>query len=415
MERIKVKVAIIGGGASGLAAAIGCARKLGGSSTIILEKQHKTGRKLLATGNGRCNITNSNVSPSHYHGSREMIDSVLSYFGAEDMKSFMLSLGVLLREESEGRIYPFSNQASTILDAMRNECERLDVRELCDIKISSVKRENGRYVISAESLTVLADNVIFASGSQASPSLGADKSGYELLGALGLSHNELFPALSPVFTKNPDKSLKGIRAKGTVTLLADNKKLMQKDGEIQFTENGISGICVFELSRSINEFFALGTAEGKKCSTLAVSADLMSGLSFDELCEYLEKCRKLYRNAKACEILSGGLNRRLSYAAVSRCGLMEKSCRELTRQDIKRLAGCVKGFLFVPVKHDAFKSAQVSAGGFGSDVIDPMTLMSKKHKGVFVCGELLDVDGDCGGYNLHFALGSALLASKSIN
>lgn len=415
MEQLIVKTAVIGGGASGLSAAIVCGRRYGGGSTIILEKQRKTGRKLLATGNGRCNITNSRVSPEHYHGDRRIIASVLSGFDADNMKSFMLSLGVLLREESEGRIYPYSNQASTILDAMRNECERLGVRELCEVDISSVKQVKGGYVISAGELTVRADNVIFATGSQASPMLGADGSGYSLLEAMGLSHKPLFPALSPVFTKKPDKSLKGIRAKGSVTLLADGKKLSQTEGEIQFTENGISGICVFELSRAVNEFFALGTADGRRCSSLDITADLMSGLSFTELCDHLNMCRKLYGNMKATELLSGALNRRISAAAAVKCGFADKQCSEVTGQEIKKLAGCIKAFGFTPVKHDAFKSAQVSAGGFGSDVVDHRTLMVKKYRGMYICGELLDVDGDCGGYNLHFAVGSAMLAAASIN
>ena len=172
MGYMKTNTAVIGGGASGLTAAVGCSRLSGKGSVLIIEKQQRTGRKLLASGNGRCNITNSGISEKRYHGDKEIIRSVLSGHSYEDMCVFMRSLGVLLREESEGRVYPYSNQASTILDALRNECERLGAEELCGFDIKQVKKEKGGFLIISDDTDIFAKNVIFASGSQASGGQG---------------------------------------------------------------------------------------------------------------------------------------------------------------------------------------------------------------------------------------------------
>lgn len=415
MNSKQVKVAVIGGGAAGLTAAVGCAGSFGRGSVVILERQAKVGRKLLATGNGRCNISNRFVSPEHYHGDNRLIRSVLDYFSVDAMREFMASLGVLLCEEGEGRMYPTSHQASTILDALRAECQRLGVEELCGADIHSVRKEKGRFLIHCEQLTVEAEAVIVAAGSQASPQLGASAGGYELLRAFGMKSTPLFAALSPVFTKEARKSLKGVRAKGTVTLLQDGKALRQTTGEIQFTDYGLSGICVFELSRAVNEFFLMGTVDGKPCRELRLSVDVLHETDFAQLVEYLAMCRKLYGNRKADELLSGALHKRLAAAIAAQCGLEDKSCALLSQQELKKLAHGAKHFLYTPVRSDAFQSAQVSAGGFGADEIDCRTMMSRKIKNLYVCGELLDVDGDCGGYNLHFAVGSALLAASSLS
>lgn len=414
MEIRKVNTAVIGGGASGLTAAAECSRIFGKGSTLIIEKQQKTGRKLLATGNGRCNITNSGISEEHYHGDSSLIHSVISHFPVEAMKEHMRSLGILLREESEGRIYPYSNQASTVLDAMRSECSRRGVEEFCNFYINSIKREKGKFVITSQEKTVYAENVIFATGSQASPSLGADDSGYRLIRGLGAEEVPFFPALSPIYTKQTYKNLKGVRAKGQVTLLADGTRIRTTSGEIQFTDYGLSGICVFEISRDINEFLMLGTVSGRKISDIKVSVDVMQEYSFQEICDYLDYCKEVFCEDKADMLFSGAVNKKLSQTLALCCGLSGKHCRSLTRQDIKKLAGSAKNFMFTPIRYDAYKTAQVSAGGIGSDFVDPDTLMAKRVKNLYVCGELLDVDGDCGGFNLHFAVGSALLAAGSI-
>ena len=414
MKNKNIKIAVIGGGASGLVAAITCAERFGKGSTILIEKQVRTGRKLLATGNGRCNITNRNVSPEHYYGDKQIINSVISRFSPDDSEEFFGKLGILFRDDSEGRVYPHSNQASTVLDCMRMRCEKLGVEELCGVNVRTIKKENGLFVINSDEMILKAENVIFATGSQASPLLGSDDSGFGLLHSFGIEHTPLFPALSPIYTKEKYKNLKGVRAKGSVSLIADGKALKNRDGEIQFTDYGISGICVFELSRFVNEFLRLGTICGKKHSSIKISLDVMSEYSFADLCVYLQKCRKIFAKNKAQDILSGALSKKLSQSIIEYCRIENKQCCQLNDYEIKKIAGAVKGFTFTPTASDGYKSAQVSAGGIGSKYVNPETLMSKTVKNLYICGELLNVDGDCGGYNLHFAFAGGTIPSKYI-
>ncbi len=412
MEITEVKAAVVGAGASGLGAAISCSETLGKGSTVLLEKQNKAGRKLLATGNGRCNISNENISAQHYHGDVKLISSVLSEFPVTAMREFMRKTGVLLRSDSEGRIYPYSNHAATVLDALQNECLRQNAEIKCGFHIKSIKKDGHKFIIQSESSEIRSEHLIFASGSAAAPQLGADESGCSLLGQLGIKHTPLFPALCPVITKEKRKKLKGVRAKGCVSLFADGKKINEQEGEIQFTENGISGICVFQLSRQVSEFLTLGTADGIKRNKLYISADLMKEYSFPEICEYLNERKKLLREYDSAELLSGALNRQLSQTLAQQCGLSGKPCQNIDNKDIKKLAGTVKSFVFTPTDTGGLKSAQVCAGGVGSDEVIPQTLRAGRIKNLYICGELLNVDGDCGGFNLHFALGSGLLAGK---
>ena len=412
METKKTKAAVIGAGPAGLCAAISCSRTLGRGSTVILEKQAKAGRKLLATGNGRCNISNEDIALRHYHGDRAIAGAVLGEFPGGAMYGFMRELGVLLRSDGEGRIYPYSNQASTVLDALTGECARQSVRILTGYEINTVKKENGRFIVSSGDTEVQSEYLIFASGSAAASHLGADSSGYSLLEGLGIKHTPLFPVLCPVETEESRKALKGVRAKGTVSLIADGKKLNERSGEIQFTGSGLSGICVFELSRDISEFAAFGTIEDRYIKKIKLSLDLMKEHSFPEVCAFLEERKRLLADRPASELLCGALNRQLSEEIARRCGLLSRLCAQLAKPDIKALAGTVKGMSFTPASTGGLASAQVCAGGVGADEIDPCTLRSKRVNNLYICGELLNVDGDCGGFNLHFAAGSGLLAGK---
>lgn len=412
METKNIKTAIIGGGASGLTAAIACAKKLGSGSTVIIERQIRTGRKLLATGNGRCNVTNLHLSSNHYYGDKELIHSVLSNFSLKDLKRFFGSMGILLNPDDEGRVYPYSNRAETVLDGMRKELNRLGVEEICDFHIQDVCKKNGEFIITSETLTIKAQYIVFATGSQASPLLGANDSGYKLLKKFGIHSTPLFPTLSPISAKERYKNLKGVRAKGRVSLLADGKEILHRSGEIQFTDYGISGICVFEISRFVNEFFMLNQINGKVCKEIKISVDVMSDFPYNDLCTYLYQCKKIFSDSKTSDLLSAALNKKLSQSIAQYSGLASKPCRSLTDHDIKKLAWGAKNFIFTPLTANDYKSAQVSAGGISSEYIDPNTLMSRKVKNLFVIGELLDVDGDCGGYNLHFAFGSAMIPAK---
>ena len=410
----KYKVAVIGAGASGLTACVEAARRFGGENVILLEKQQKIGRKLLATGNGRCNISNADINETHYYGDKKIISSVIGEFGVKKLKRFFSDIGLLLKEDGEGRLYPYSNQAVTVLDCIKNELSRSKVNIICGFAIKSIEHKKDGYFIVSYNEKILAENIIIACGSKASPSLGANDSGFALLKNLGIVSTDLFPALLPINTYEKCTSLKGVRAKGTVYLLADGKIIRSKSGEIQFNENGLSGICIFECSRAVNEYFLYGKIFGEKINTLTVELDVMHDLPETDICKYLRNCRSLF-GEQSCEIiLSGALHKQLSKTIVDRAGVDRKICKELNENDIQKIAYTAKHLSFKPLISDNFKTAQVCAGGITSEYVSPETLMSKKHKGLFICGEMLDVDGDCGGYNLHFAVSSALKAVKNI-
>ena len=405
------RAVIIGGGAAGHAAAISWAKKLGGSQVAIVEKQSKTGRKLLASGNGRCNISNENADAGHYHGDSTIIDSVLSRFSVSSLKTFFEETGVLLRADSEGRLYPYSNQAVTILSALHRTCCRLGVREILSFAVRSLKKENGQFILTSDEDTIRCQFLIAACGSQAAPQLGADDSGYRLLKGFGMEPTPLFPALAPVSAAEKRRSLKGVRAKGSAVLLKDGKPFRRTAGEIQFTDSGLSGICIFELARCVNEYFTLGTIGGTPCGRIQIALDLLPDLSFQEAYNFWERSRSIFGKDSTASLLAGVLPQKLAEEIVRSCGLTEKNCGSLTARDLKLLTSTAKRFLFTPNGRSDFGSAQVSAGGFDSRQVDPYTLMSRKVKNLFLCGEILDVDGDCGGYNLHFAVGSGWLTA----
>lgn len=411
----KVRVAVVGGGASGLAAAVTASGRFGRGSVAVIEKQAKTGRKLLATGNGRCNIGNRNLSRRNYHGDKKIIDSVLSGFDTDKAISFFSSLGLLIREDSEGRLYPYSNKASTVLDCLRYRLMQNGAEEICDFHINSIHKENDTFIISSDDNDIIfANNIIFASGSAASPSLGADTSGYSLLKKAGLKPAPLFPSLSPVPCSEKFKALKGVRARGTVSLFADNKKIAEKKGEIQFSDKGLSGICVFDLSRYVNEFFALGSVSGRECKKLSLSVDLMPETDRDEVFAYLKKCRRIFGGESSELILSFAFDKKLAGVIAARAGLKGRTCSSLNDQQLRMLADEIKELCFTPECLSGFETSQVSAGGYDSKTVDPETLMCRKIKNLYICGELLDADGDCGGYNLHFAFGSGIRAAEHI-
>ena len=406
---IKVKTAVIGAGAAGMSAAISAAGKNSGK-VIILEKQNKAGRKLLATGNGRCNIGNTDLSVKHYHGDKAIIKSVLSYYTKERAQKLYRSLGLLLRTDSEGRIYPYSSRSDTVLECLRKKLEALSVDIICSFEIKSIKKENGIFCICSQSDRVYAENIIFACGSQAAPHLGADTSGYDILLPLGIKPGLMFPSLCPVPCREKYRLLKGVRAKGRVSLYADGQIIKTEAGEIQFSDTGLSGICIFNISRYVNEFFAAGSTK-----KLLISVDLMPEYNESDIIGYLRHCKKLFANDDSGLILSAALDVKLSQTIVKSAGLSGIRCGSLSDSDICRLAQNVKAFSFTPSGIGDFKSSQVSAGGFDSHTVDPRTLMCRKIKNLYICGEMLDADGDCGGYNLHFAFGSGMLAADSIN
>ena len=399
-------VAVVGGGASGLAAALAAAeRGRGALKTAVLERNPRVGKKLLLTGSGRCNLTNRNASPEHYHGEAEAAAAVLKRFPPETVLGLFRARGLLCREQEEGRVYPYSLQASSVLNTLRRGIGAEGVSVLCDFSAGRIEILPGGFRISSPSGEVRARAVVLACGGKACPQSGSDGGGYVLAGQLGHSVVTPAPALVQVRT-DPRlvRPLKGVRCMARASLFSRGRLLRETRGEVQFAEGALSGICIFELSRFASE---LSPGEGE------ISLDLAPELSGEELARIFRAHAGLCREEPASAAAEGVLCKPLAAETVrTALGGTAKQAGGLSERDFSRIAAAAKDFRFPVCGTAGWQSAQVTAGGVPLSELDE-NLQSRLRKGLFFCGELLNVDGDCGGYNLQWAWASGLAAGTA--
>ena len=399
------RVIVIGGGASGMTAAISAA-SLPGRKVTLLERQQRPGRKLLATGNGRCNITNSGAGPERYHGEDpDFPRFALERFTPRDTLEFFRSLGLVCTEEYGGRVYPMSDSANSVLDVLRFALSRSGVELRCSTRAEAVRREGGGFRVDCEGAeSLFADKLIVACGGAAGGKLGGVTDGYELLKSLGHRRTKLYPALVQLVTA-PEypRALKGVRAQASIDLRRGGEVLAQSRGELQFTETGVSGPAAFDVSRAAS--VCGGGAE--------LVIDLLGPISPDELFALLLRRRSELPALEAGELLTGVLHNRLGRMMVKYSGLSGASpVGSLTDAELRRVVRSCSAFTLELRGTAGFDSAQVTAGGVATADFDPRTLESRIVPGLFACGEVLDVDGDCGGYNLQWAWASGALAGR---
>lgn len=392
-EEIRHELLIIGGGAAGLMAAITAART--GADVAILEHTDNIGKKLLVTGNGRCNLTNLYQTPQCYRSSdSDAVWSVVSAFTQKDTIAFFEELGLLTRDRG-GYVYPYSNQAGSLLRVLKTELFRLHIPVYYRTQIQNIRKENDYFQCETEEKRYYADKLILATGSKAAPKTGSDGSGYVLAKQLGHTVTEIYPALVQLLAKEKCfKKLAGIRADAEVKLYVDEKITAEDIGEVQLTEYGISGIPVFQISR----YASKGLAEGK---TVRVEIDFCPALNETKLTEWIEK--KLRDGIRIREILCGILNEKLAEYFAESFASYERR-RELI-QNIKYFPVTIMGT-------KDFEQCQVCMGGVPLLEIDAESMESCLVEGVYFAGELLDVDGICGGYNLQWAWSSGHLAGQ---
>ncbi len=406
MQQIQAHIAVIGGGAAGLAAAIEAKRQGGHKCSVaIIEKNSVLGKKIPATGNGRCNLGNAlEKQICHYHGSCTVVaEKLLSqYTGSE---SFFKSLGVICKSDS-GRLYPYSNHAASVLDALRFQVQELGAEVYTDFEVVSVKQnKDGKWIISDNIREVTAEKIIIACGGKAAPTFGTDGSFYKIIKTLGHSWKKLSPALCPIKTDPKLLSgLKGIRTQAKVTLFNKNKKLIVSDtGEIQLTDKFLSGICVFNLASYATE------------DEMYISLDLLPHLNEAQVQELLWEVYA-QRSQQCIEDMLTGIFQKKMCSAIFKAAniniLLTSPVYNLTPDHIDRLAKTIKNWCF-PVKGlSDWNSAQVTCGGISGDEIFP-DLKSKLHPDIYFAGEILDIDGECGGYNLAWAWCSGTAAANA--
>ncbi|MBP3656856.1 MAG: aminoacetone oxidase family FAD-binding enzyme [Clostridia bacterium] len=399
---------ILGGGAGGLAAA--CALADTGLRITIVERLDRVGKKLLAAGNGRCNITNTDMRPEYYAHAEGFVRAAYQSVTPQDVHAFFSSLGLMTAEE-DGRVYPRSMMAASVLDVLRAGCTRENVRTLtsCEVTGLSPSRRGGFSVQLDSGEGLFAPVVVATMGGAAAPSMGTDGSGARLMQALGHEVTPLHPALVQLRCDHPAlRSLKGLRTHAEVSLRLDGKTAAVEDGELLFADYGVSGVCIFQLSRFVGEALAKGRQ-------VCLSINLLPEIPEADRSAWLDSRIRITPGSTALGMLTGVFPRILSLALLREAGIHPDSpAAAITAAQRRALHGAVFSLAMPVTGTQGFRNAQVTRGGVSLDDVNPATMASRLYDGLYLCGELLDVDGPCGGYNLHFAFASALAAAKDI-
>ena len=402
---MKTEIAVIGGGASGLMAAI--TAKKSGKEVRILERKDRILKKVLITGNGRCNITNVNANISNYFGKNiSSVENILNRFTPQDTMDFFNELGIVCNEENRGKVYPLSGQASSVVDALRFEAEKLGIKIETEFYVRKIEKDGFKFKIySEDKKKIEAGRVILAAGGQSYPELGSNGSGFELAKELGHSVTKLSPSIVQLKTeKNQVKGLQGIKTDVAVTAYGDNKKICTYDGELLFTDYGISGNVVFNISFVMPLY-----------KNVEFEIDFMEKFDYNELYEMLKERKRILSHLTMENYFNGMINKKLGQflSKVSGIEKLSKPVKDLNDSDIRKLCTVLKKYRVKILETTGFKNAQVTAGGVSLDEVNTETLESKIVKGLYFSGEVLDVYGECGGFNLQWAWASGHIAGEN--
>lgn len=403
------KIGIIGGGAAGMTAAIVAAGQ--GAEVVLFEKGERLGRKILATGNGKCNLGNLELSPEMYCSeSPEKIPGWLEEFSTEDTISFFEGLGLMIKQKN-GYLYPMSEQAASVLDVLRFQIareKRIQVRLQSPVIHMERRKKQEKILVKTETEEALFDRVILTCGGKAARATGSDGSGYKLAGMLGHRIVPVVPALVQLRCREEwCKSIAGVRAEARLTFLNAAGEKEAERGELQLTEYGISGIPVFQLSRKIN-YLLRGQKE------VSVDIDFLPGEPEERFAEkMLEKRAMLEKDSTLEEYFTGVLHKKLMLLLIGLAGKKPSDRTEAVSEDtLKKIYGFCRKLTVTVYASNPFENAQVCAGGVSLLEVTER-LESRLCPGVFFAGEILDVDGRCGGYNLHWAWCSGHIAASA--
>ena len=393
-------IGIIGGGASGMAAALAAAEKEQ-TQVILLERQARVGRKLQATGNGRCNLTNLHAAEGGYHGDDAAFsDYAIHKFDPQVALDWFRSLGLFTVAEESGRVYPYSDQANSVVDVLRFALEKPNITVKLGFEVEKVKKTGSGFRVESKEESIECDRLIIACGGLAGTKLGGTMSGYKLLRSLGHKCTKLRPTLVQLKSSwGGVAGLKGVRANCHATIYRDGEKFSESTGELQFTEYGLSGPVIFEISRDACQ------GGGEWLCRL----DFLPEIDEDIL--KTELLRRKNTNLPASELLTGILHNRLGRVLTQAAGIsVNREIKALSDYELGQLAQLVKAFDVGLTEPMGMDSAQVTAGGIVTREFDDKTMESRIVPGLYACGEVLDIDGDCGGYNLQWAWSSGRLA-----
>ena len=398
-------VAVIGGGAAGMMAAITAARE--GVKVTILEHKDRIGKKILSTGNGRCNFTNTFQTPACYRSdNRDFAWNIIQKFNVEKTISFFKELGIYPKDRN-GYLYPYSDQAAAILEVLQLEIAKLDICVMTEINVLDIQPIKRGIRVTTDKKTITVDSVILACGSKAAPVTGSDGSGYQLAKLLGHRIVPVLPALVQLrCAEKFYKSISGVRVQGTVEIYADDISLASDTGEIQLTNYGISGIPVFQVSR-----YAAKAIYQKQSVTAVLN--FMPDMNKDEFLSFLQERITLCPHKTLDEFFTGIFPKKLCELWI-RLSRLPKEMRvsDLSGEQLEKLVLLIQHLRTHITETNAFEQAQICCGGVDTTEINPDTLESNYVPGIYFAGELLDVDGICGGYNLQWAWSSGFVAGR---
>lgn len=398
-------VAVIGGGAAGMMAAITAARE--GVKVTILEHKDRIGKKILSTGNGRCNFTNTFQTPACYRSdNRDFAWNIIQKFNVEKTISFFKELGIYPKDRN-GYLYPYSDQAAAILEVLQIEIAKLDICVMTEINVLDIQPVKRGIRVTTDKKTITVDSVILACGSKAAPVTGSDGSGYQLAKLLGHRIVPVLPALVQLrCAEKFYKSISGVRVQGTVEIYADDISLVSDTGEIQLTNYGISGIPVFQVSR-----YAAKAIYQKQSVTAVLN--FMPDMNKDEFLSFLQERITLCPHKTLDEFFTGIFPKKLCELWI-RLSRLPKEMRvsDLSGEQLEKLVLLIQHLRTHITETNAFEQAQICCGGVDTTEINPDTLESNYVPGIYFAGELLDVDGICGGYNLQWAWSSGFVAGR---
>ena len=403
MER---QIIVIGGGASGLAAALAAAETACGRRELVLERLDRVGKKLLATGNGRCNLTNRNAAPERYHNADPArLAAMLESAPPDTVLDFFSRIGLMCDTQPDGRVYPYCYQASMVLDVLRAALARAGVLVECGQTVTRLRREE------KSRLTVETQDgkrrrsacIILAAGGAAGPQFGTDGDSFRLARELGHTIEALYPCLVPLRCAAFPAGLKGLRANGALTLWDGRRALSTERGELQFAEYGLSGIPAMQLSCLL-----------PRAARPEVSVDLFPDLSLGAVRGLLERRCESGAFPTLETLLLGLVGKRLGYAAIKACGIqpLSRASGSLSGAECGTLAKTLKEWRFCVTGTLSWTQAQATGGGVPLGEVDEHC-ESRKCPGLYLTGEVLDAAGDCGGFNLQWAWATGLLAGRA--
>lgn len=403
------QILIIGGGAAGIAAALGAAEENPAAQITILEGLDRVGKKILATGNGHCNLSNESIRPGCYHTARpDRLEALLADMPAEMSVGFFRKNGLYCTADGAGRIYPYCRQASMVLDVLLLALKRKHIRIVCNCKVAELRFQKGAFhARSVQNESYCGDAVVLTTGGKAAPKQGTDGSGYPLAAAFGHKRTALYPCLVPLQCKHPAlKGLKGIRVQCAVRLLADGEPVAEDRGELQLTDYGISGIPAMQLS------CYLGQVQGAQKKEVCV--DFFPDWDWEELRQLL--AQRIEENpAETLEtVFLGLLHKRVFYTLLKSAGAepLRRAAETLSDRELDCLTDLLKGWTLPVTGTLSWEQAQTTGGGIGLEQIDD-SFCSVYQRGLYFAGEILDAAGECGGYNLHWAWCSGMAAGRA--